>query len=91
MKSKGIDLESQPRIYLFNDGAKDTYYRPDFYCPETDTYYEVIRTKQAYHLHKKQLQLMLINRYKIEVVNPDGSSYKPFQSMVTRMELLYPR
>jgi hypothetical protein len=58
-------------------GGNQTY-KPDFYCPSNDTYYEVSANRQAYHQSIKKIKLLRKIRpdIKFKVVNPDGSEYK---------------
>jgi len=46
---KSMDLVSQPRIYK----NSVVFYRPDFLDLNTNIYYEIIGSKQAYYRHEK--------------------------------------
>jgi len=70
MEAKGKKLISQP--YLEKLGI-----RPDFYCPEEDTYYEVISRRHSYLAKAKKIREVKRKRVKISVVNPDGTPYEP--------------
>ena len=70
MEEKGLTLISQPYI-------KELKIRPDFYCIENKTYYEVISTRQAYHVRKEKMLRAKQFGIKLQLVNPDGTSYLP--------------
>jgi len=56
---------------------KNTKYTPDFYCPEDDTFYEVVGSRQAIHANKIKI-LEFKKKYpdlKFELVKPNGKKY----------------
>jgi len=67
LKRKGIDFIYQPKpaFHMNYLGATITY-RPDFYIPSEDTYYEVVGTRQAFHANKEKLFLMFALRPEIK-------------------------
>ena len=80
-ESKFADfLKSQNKSWIFQPGRfklKDATYRADFYCPEDDTYYEVVGTRQAISSLKSKIQ-EFIKTYpdvKFKIVKPDGENY----------------
>ena len=68
MEKKGYELISQPYLKQFR-------MRPDFYCLQNKTYYEVITTRQSYHFRKDKIKKAQESGFKIKVVNPDGTPY----------------
>ncbi len=68
MKAKGFNLIYQPYIKKFK-------IRPDFYCLEDKTYYEVISTRQAFHNRKSKIKKAIKDGLNLMLVNPDGSLY----------------
>jgi len=71
LESQGKTWIAQPKTFKFNE----TSYRPDFYCPEDDMYYEVkthfglgdaIRLLKFKKCHPK---------IKLKVVSPNGYPY----------------
>jgi len=77
MKSKGFELIPQPYLKKFK-------MRPDFYCPKTRTYYEVIGTRQAYHIKKEKIKFAIRNGLKVSVVHPDGRPYFTYADRLGR-------
>lgn len=80
-ESKFADyLESQNKTWIFQPERfklKDTTYRADFYCPEDNTYYEVVGTRQAISSLKSKIQ-EFIKTYpsvKFKIVKPGGENY----------------
>ncbi len=69
MESKGMKLIPQPYLRKFR-------IRPDFYCVNDDTYYEVISTRSAYLVRAKHIRLSQKRGIRIKVVNPDGTPYE---------------
>jgi hypothetical protein len=70
MESKSMTLISQPYI-------KKLKMRPDFYCVEDETYYEVVGTRQAWWQAKeKNLKAKRLG-LKLKFVNPNGTQYVP--------------
>ena len=68
--TKRIRVVVDKRVYL---------YHPDFYCPQSDTHFEVIGTRQAYHANKKKI-LAVSEQHpslKFKVVRPDGNLFTP--------------
>jgi len=73
-------LIANNKTYVFQPPRfklKKTTYRTDFYCPEDDTYYEVIGNRQAYHANEKKINEFkeLYPNLKFEIVKPDGRKY----------------
>jgi len=68
MIKKGKRLIIQPYLKQFK-------IRPDFYCIDEDTFYEVISTRQAYHSRKDRINAAIKKGLKIKIVNPDGTEY----------------
>lgn len=73
-------LESQNKSWIFQPERfklKDTTYRADFYCPEDDTYYEVVGTRQAISSLKSKIQefIKTYPNIKFKIVRPDGKNY----------------
>ena len=56
-----------------------TKYRPDFYLPESDTYVEVVGSRQAYSVNKYKYNLFkdFYRNKRFIVVNPDGTPFPP--------------
>lgn len=69
MKAKGMKLIPQP--YL-----EKLHTRPDFYCINNDTYYEVISHRDSYLTRAKLIRRTKRRGIKIDVVNPDGTLYE---------------
>ena len=73
-------LENQGKSWVFQPPRfelKNTTYRTDFYCPEDNTYYEVVGTRQALSGNKEKLK-EFINTYpnvKFKIVRPSGEDY----------------
>lgn len=70
---QGKTYEFQPKRFEL----EDTTYRADFYCPEDDTYYEVVGTRQAISAIKWKI-LEFIRTYpdiKFRIVKPNGIDY----------------
>ena len=73
-------LKNQNKSWIFQPKRfklKNTTYRADFYCPEDDTYYEVVGTRQAISAIKWKIQ-ELIKTYpdiKFKIVRPNGENY----------------
>lgn len=76
----GMLLRHLPGTRLFQ--LNGTSYTPDFHDPQTDTYYEVVGTRQAYHQIKRKIRLF-IDAYpsvRFKVVRPDGSEFDILRS-----------
>ena len=71
LESQGKTYFHQPKTFRFNS----TSYRPDFYCPEDNIYYEV----KTYLSHKDVQKLLSFKKYfpniKLKVVSPNGFPY----------------
>ena len=73
-------LESQNKTWIYQPKRfrlKYTTYRADFYCPEDNTYYEVVGTRQAISAIKQKVQ-EFIKTYpdvKFKIVKPNGENY----------------
>jgi len=65
-------ISQPPRFKL-----KKTTYRTDFYCPEDNTYYEVVGTRQAFHSIKPKLREFIKTYPEInfKIVKPNGKLY----------------
>ena len=64
---------SKRRLFKLNG----TSYTPDFHDPSTDTYYEVVGTRQAHHQAKSKIR-QFIEAYpsvKFKIVRPDGTEF----------------
>jgi len=68
MKARGDKFIHQPHI-------KHIKLRPDFYCLNDDTYYEVIGTRQAYYAKKRKLLKAQKIGIKIKIVEPNGELF----------------
>lgn len=66
--SEGKTLIAQPYLQEF-------HLRPDFYCPEEDTYYEVIGTRQAWYQKRLKIQEARDKGLKIVTVDANGDPY----------------
>ena len=71
MKAKGFTLYFEPIRFK----TSNSHYTPDFYCDENKTYYEVVGTRQAFHLNKHKYKEIILRGIKFKIVNPDGSNY----------------
>jgi len=71
LESQGKTYIAQPKTFKF-DG---TSYRPDFYCPEDNVYYEV----KTRFLLKEAIRLLKFKKFypniKLKVVSPNGYPY----------------
>ena len=73
-------LENRNKSWVYQPERfklKNTTYRADFYCPEDDTYYEVVGTRQAISALKWKIQ-EFIRTYpdiKFKIVKPNGENY----------------
>ena len=73
-------LDNQNKTWIFQPKRfklKNTTYRTDFYCPDNDTFYEVVGTidsfyenRQKYEDFKKQYP-----NIKFEIVSPNGKRF----------------
>jgi len=70
-ESQGKTLIPQPRSFRYNG----TSYRPDFYCMQDDTYYEV----KTYLSIDEAIRLLEFKKFypyiKFKIVSPNGYSY----------------
>ena len=61
--------------------VRESTYLPDFYCPDDDTFYEVVGTTSTYHQNKEKVKKFIKDypHINFKYVNPDGSPfiYKP--------------
>lgn len=73
MAARGITV--QPNVRLFKFGLSS--YRPDFYEPVEDVYYEVIGSRQRYAQLRPRLDLMrhVEPAIHLRVVTPEGDPY----------------
>lgn len=64
----------EPAIFHLHD----TRYEPDFYDPRSNTFYEVIGSRQRYHQLKSKIALfrVLYPEIKLEICHPDGKLYE---------------
>lgn len=74
-------LESQGKSWAYQPvkfKLKNTTYKPDFYCPENNTFYEVAGTRQAIHQRREKVKelLRIFPDINIEIVKPNGNKYK---------------
>lgn len=71
LKSQNKSYIYQPKTFRFND----TNYRPDFYCPEDNTYYEVKRCLGL----SEAIRLLNFKKFhphiKFKIVSPNGYPY----------------
>ena len=82
-------LEKKGLAWVFEQirfQLKDTTYKPDFYCPDNDTFYDVIGTRQALHCSRNKIK-ELLKTYpdiKYKMVKPTGEKYqiKPVRSII---------
>lgn len=73
LKSQGKTWLYEPRRFKL----KATTYKPDFYCPENDIYYEVVGTRQAIWRAKNKI-IEFKKSYpniKFKIVKPNGEMY----------------
>lgn len=72
MKSRGLVVEYEPKKFELVGGIT---YTPDFYCAQTDSWWEVSSTKPCYEKSlPKVLQLRKLHPgLKIFMVKPDGT------------------
>jgi len=88
-------LIANNKTYLFQPPRfklKKTTYRTDFYCPEDDTYYEIIGSRQAFHLNKIKL-IEFIKRYpsiNFKIVKPDGREYINREALIDMENNIHP-
>lgn len=77
MERKGTPVERLPAIGIFLVNGYE--YTPDFIDRSTNTYYEVIGTRQAYHQQKDKIVALRKARPEIvlKVVRPDGTEILP--------------
>lgn len=68
-------MQAEGKKIIFQPYLREIKLRPDFYCVDDDIYYEVISTRQAYHLRKEKIKKAIDKGIKIKVVKPDGSPY----------------
>lgn len=71
LESCGKTYKHQPKVFRYN--GKN--YRPDFYCPEDDTYYEVKTCLQL----SEAIRLLKFKEFhpniKFKIVSPNGYPY----------------
>lgn len=85
-------LKSQNKSWVYQPERfklKNTTYRADFYCPEDDTYYEVVGTRQAISALKWKIQ-EFIEAYpniKFRIVKPNGKNYYDKKTKEKKTEL----
>ena len=90
LKSQGKTYKPQPKTFRFNG----TNYRPDFYCPEDDTYYEVKKTLSFGDTKRLLLFKKAFPNLKLKVVSPNGypfyssSSGRFFEELFRRIDLI---
>ncbi len=73
LESQGKTYKAQPKTFKFAGMS----YRPDFYCIEENTYYEVIATRGAYYRLKKKMECFVKTypHMKFKIVKPNGEKY----------------
>ena len=70
-------LDSRHSDYIYQPMSKKLEainYRPDFYVPENNCYYEVIGCKQGYHNNKDKI-LKAKKLVNLLVIKPNGELY----------------
>ena len=78
MLSHGYSLIYQPRIYIpgmkrnFSDNA---FLAPDFFCFETNCYYEVINTPSGFEWRKPDILAAILMGFRIKILTPSGTPY----------------
>lgn len=68
-------MENQGKKLIYQPYIREFKIRPDFYCLDDDTYYEVITTRQSYHSRKEKLKKAIESGLKLKIIKPDGSPY----------------
>lgn len=82
LTTRGFDWVYEPFAFSLNVPrpvqSGNRTYRPDFFCPDNNTYYEVSATRQAHSQSMVKIKLLkkLHPNMKIRVVNPDGTPYQ---------------
>ena len=74
LSKEGIKYVLQPKRFKL----KGTTYAPDFFLPETNTYIELVGSRQAYHKNKhkyKEFRKTYPN-VKFKIVGTDGEEYE---------------
>lgn len=74
-------LESQGKSWAYQPikfELKNTTYKPDFYCPDNNTFYEIAGTRQAIHQRKRKVKelMEMFPNINIKIVKPNGNKYK---------------
>jgi hypothetical protein len=70
----GCDLKYEPCRFMFEYLGKRTHYMPDFHCPTSNIFFEVVGSRQAYYANKDKLDTFrtafpLVN---LMLVHPNG-------------------
>ena len=73
-------LEKQNKCWVFEPirfEVNQTTYMPDFYCPDEDTFYEVVGTRQAISQRAKKIAefIQIYPHIKFKLVHPNGEKY----------------
>jgi len=73
-------LENQGKCWAFEPirfEVNQTTYTPDFYCPDEDTFYEVVGTRQAISQRAKKIAdfIEIYPHIKFKLVHPNGEKY----------------
>ena len=71
LTNRGLEFEHQPQGFRL-------YYRPDFYVPAEECYYEVVGTRQALALNRGKIETFLRTypHVKLGIVNSAGVSVR---------------
>ncbi len=82
LESKGRCWAYEPMRFILSEST----YRPDFYCPDNDTFYEVANTRQAFNFQRKKYE-RFVQEYphiKFVIVHPSGELYALNKLVVVR-------
>ena len=76
-QTTGFDLVAQPPSFQVQMDSGRSKYRPDFYCPNNDTFFEVVGTRQAWQQNREKISLFRKQwpTLKFLVVHSDGREY----------------
>jgi len=70
-------LEAEGKRFILQPYIPELHMRPDFYCIDNETYYEVIGSRSGYCLRKDKIAEAIKKGIKLKIVNPDGTPYAP--------------